>query len=157
VVNLSSLLILSLLSSFLSTTAKNIENAFLENNPKKLYVLFSPTRHLNVSFPQPISFSDQLSNQQAYFLFQKIFSTYTTFEFYSESKLPQYPEKESYIIKARWSFRNKKDNNQFVFHIFFYLINEIHERSRASPVSSEKKIHSSQDIWRITEIRAERY
>lgn len=156
-VNLASLLILTLLSSLLSTTTKNIENSFLENSPKKIFVLFSSASHLNISLPQPISFSDQLSNQQAYFLFQKIFFTYATFEFYSESSLPLYPEKDSYIFKARWSFRNKKNNNQYVFHIFFYLVNEIYQKSRASPDSPWKKHQSVREIWKITEIRAETF
>jgi hypothetical protein len=157
VVSLGSFLISAILSFSLSITAKNIENSFLQNNSKKLYSLFSSTSHLNISFPEPISFSDQLSNQQAYFLFQQVFSNYSTFEFYSESSIPLYFEKESFIFKARWSFRNKKDNNLYVIHIFFYLSNEGFLKSRTSPESSKIKLKNSSEIWKITEIRAERF
>jgi len=157
VVNLGSILIFSILSSLLSTTTKNIENSFLQNNPKMLYSLFSSTNYLTISFPEPIVFSDQLSNQQAHFLFQKIFSSYATFEFYSESDLTIHIKKESFIFKARWSFRNKKNNNQYVFHIFFYLINERFQKTRASPSLPRKKPESFKDIWKITEIRAEKF
>jgi hypothetical protein len=154
---LGNFLISAILSFSLSITAKNIENSFLQNNSKKLYSLFSSTSHLNISFPIPISFSDQLSNQQAYFLFQQVFSTYSTFEFYSESNLPLYFEKESFIFKARWSFRNKKDNNLYVLHIFFYLTNEGFPKSRAPTQSSKKKSDNINEIWKITEIKSERF
>jgi hypothetical protein len=157
VVSLGSFLIFAILSSSLSITTKNIENSFLQNNSKKLYSLFSSTSHLNISLPEPISFSDQLSNQQAYFLLQKIFSSYSTFEFYSESDIPLYPKKESFIFKARWSFRNKKDNNLYVLHIFFYLSNEKLQKTRASPEPAKMKPESINEIWKITEIRAERF
>jgi hypothetical protein len=157
VISLGSFLISAILSFSLSITAKNIENSFLQNNSKKLYSLFSSTSHLNISFPEPISFSDQLSNQQAYFLFQQVFSTYSTFEFYSESNIPLYFEKESFIFKARWSFRNKKDNNLYVLHIFFYLMNEGFLKNRALSESSKIKPEDISEIWEITEIRAERF
>jgi len=157
VAGLGSFLISAILSFSLSITTKNIENSFLQNNSKKLYSLFSSTSHLNISLPEPISFSDQLSNQQAYFLLQKVFSTYSTFEFYSESNIPLYPEKESYIFRARWSFRNKKDNNLYVLHIFFNLLNERLQKSRASPESSKINPENINQIWKITEIRAERF
>jgi len=119
-----------------------------------LYSLFSSKNHINISLPEPISFSDQVSNQQAYFLFQNIFSSFSTFEFYSESDIPPYIENDRFIFQARWSFRNKKNNNQYVYHIFFYLMNKGFSKTRASPnVSSEKNNHL-ENTWKITEIRA---
>lgn len=154
---LSSFLISAVLSFSLSITAKNIENSFLQNNSKRLYSLFSSTSHLNISFPEPISFSDQLSNQQAYFLFQQIFSTYSTFEFYSESILPLFFEKDGFIFKARWSFRNKKDNNLYVLHIFFYLMNEGFPERRAPTQPAKNRSENISEIWKITEIKSERF
>jgi hypothetical protein len=107
-----------------------------------LHSLFPPQSHINISLPEPISFSDQVSNQQAYFLFQKIFSSYTTFEFYSENQ-PTSIEEKSAIIKTRWSFRDKKNRNQYVFNIFFYLIK--------LPSKAKGK---TGEAWKITEIRA---
>jgi hypothetical protein len=135
---------LSIFTFTLSTATQNIEKAFLQNNSKLLYELFSSQNPLNVSLPEPIYFSDQLSNQQAYFIFKNIFSSYSTFEFYSERK-PQSPENKNQIYQARWSFRDKKNNDQYLFYIFFYLIEETSEKNK-----------SSKSGWRITEIKAKK-
>lgn len=135
---------LTILSFTLSTTTQNIEKAFLQNNSKLLLELFSAQNPINISLPEPIYFSDQLSNQQAYFIFKNIFSSYSTFEFYSDRQ-PQSSENNNHIFQARWSFRDKKNNDQYLFYIFFYLIKE---------TSKEKK--SSKTSWKITEIKAKK-
>lgn len=135
---------LAILSFLLSSTSQDIEKAFLQNNPKMLYKLFASESYVNVSLPEPIYYSDQLSNQQAYFLFKKIFSAYSTFEFYSDRQSLS-SQNQSYILKARWSFRNKRNNNQYVFNIFFYLKNR---------QGKEKDI--IENAWKITEIKAEK-
>ena len=147
------IIILTVLLSFLSTTSQNIEKAFLQNNPKILYSLFASKSSINISLPEPISFSDQLSNHQAYFLFRRIFSSFTTFEFYSESELPSLPERQDFIFKARWSFKDNKNNNQHVIHIFFYLIKE---RKIASSFPSNQKNEKIENSWKIIEIKAEK-
>jgi len=136
------LLLLSFFPIFLPSTTQNIERAFLQNDARMLYALFPPQSYINISLPEPISFSDQVSNQQAYFLFKKIFSAYMTFEFYSESQ-PTSIEGESAIIKTRWSFRDKKNRNQYVFHILFYLIKQ-----------SPQQENRTDDRWKIIEIKA---
>lgn len=145
--------LLTVLVSLLPATTQDIEKAFLQNNPKILYSLFSAKSSINISLPEPISFSDQLSNQQAYFLFRKIFSAFTTFEFYSEKELPSDLENQNFIFKARWSFRDNKNNNQYVIHIFFYLIEE---KSSATPFRKNLKNENSKKIWKIIEIKAEK-
>lgn len=135
---------LTILSFTLSTATQNIEKAFLQNNSKLLFELFSAQNPINISLPEPIYFSDQLSNQQAYFFFQNIFSSYSTFEFYSERKSPS-SEKKNHIYQARWSFRDKKNNDQYLFYIFFYLIKE-----------TPKENEPSKTGWRITEIKAKK-
>jgi hypothetical protein len=122
--------------SLFSQSTKNIEKAFFQNDPRLLYSLLSTRNHINISLPEPISFSDQLSSEQAFFLFRQIYSTFSTFEFYADSELPVLAKKNTSIFKARWSFKNKKNNNQYVLHVFFYLVNE--------------------KEWRITEIKAEK-
>lgn len=148
--------LLTIALSLLSPTTKNIEKAFLQNNPRILYSLLSSESHINISLPEPISFSDQLSQQQAYFLFKQIFSAFTTFEFYSGSELPLFPEKQDFIFKARWSFKNNKNNNQYVFQIFFYLINERYQKGKSSPVRSKEKPEKFEHLWKIIEIKAEK-
>ena len=136
------ILLVSLFPILLPSTTLNIERAFLQNDARMLHSLFPPQSHINISLPEPISFSDQVSNQQAYFLFQKIFSAYTTFEFYSENQ-PTSIEGNSAIIKTRWSFRDKKNRNQYVFNVFFYLIK--------LPLKVKGQ---TRDTWKIFEIRA---
>lgn len=136
------ILFLSLFPIFLPSTTLNVERAFLQNDARNLRSLFPAQSFINISLPEPISFSDQVSNQQAYFLFQRIFSSYTTFEFYSENQ-PTSLEGNSAIIKTRWSFRDKKNRDQYVFHVFFYLIKQ--------PSNMKGK---TSDTWKITEIRA---
>jgi len=150
------LFVLPLLITLLSTTTQDIEKAFLQNNPKTLYSLFSAESGINISLPEPISFSDQLSRQQAYFLFKKIFSSYTTFEFFSESEIPPDIEDESFIFRARWSFRDNKNNNQHVLHIFLFLLNETGLDDRASPSLSGREGRNPKNAWKIIEIKAEK-
>lgn len=136
------ILLLSIFPILLPSTTQNIERAFLQNDARMLYTLFPPHSHINISLPEPISFSDQVSNQQAYFLFQKIFSSYMTFEFYSENQSTSIGG-ESTIIKARWSFRDKRSRNQYVFNILFYLIRQ-----------TSQKEGRADDTWKIIEIKA---
>lgn len=124
-----------------SQTTKNIERAFFQNDPGLLYSLFTSRQHLNISLPEPISFADHFSSEQAHFLFRKIYSDFSTFEFYADSELQFVAGGKSFIFKSRWSFKNKRNNNQYVFQVFFYLVNEKNNFS---------------DQWRITEIKAEK-
>lgn len=136
--------VLSFFSIPLSTTTQNIEKSFLQENPQILLSLFPRDSHINISLPEPISFSDYISSQQTYFLFRKIFASYSTFEFYSERQLYN-KLKKTVIVKASWSFRDKRNDTQYVYNIFFYLIYE-KSRGGSQPEAS----------WKITEIRAVR-
>jgi hypothetical protein len=135
---------LAVFSISLPTATQNIEKAFLQNNSRLLFELLSAQNPINISLPEPIYFSDQLSNQQAYFVFQNIFSSYSTFEFYAEQKSPSFATND-HIYQARWSFRDKKNNDQYLFYIFFYLVKE---------PSSENE--PSETSWKITEIKAKK-
>ncbi len=121
-----------------------------------LYGQLSSRSFINISLPEPISFSDQLSNQQAYFLFKRIFSNFLTFEFYSESSPPPIAEQKNYIFKSRWSFKNKKNNNQYVFHVFFYLSNESFPEMQSPPNRPIERDENSKGRWKIIEIKAEK-
>jgi hypothetical protein len=135
---------LTIISLSLPSTTQNIEKAFLQNNSKLLLELFSVQNPINISLPEPIFFSDQLSNEQAYFVFKNIFSSYSTFEFYSEQN-PASSENNNHIYQARWSFRDKDNNDQYLFYIFFYLVKETASDSKSSKAG-----------WRITEIKAKK-
>ena len=148
-----SIVLLTVVVSLLPATTQDIEKAFLQDNPKILYSLFSAQSSINISLPEPISFSDQLSNQQAYFLFQKIFSAFTTLEFYSEKEVPSEVENQDFIFKARWSFRDNKNNDQYVIRLFFYMIKE---KNDVSKLGLRPKNENLKDSWKIIEIKAEK-
>jgi len=135
--------LVSLLLSLTAAVPDQIERAFLRNDPQLLYSLLPRGEAIGISFPAPISFSDELSGEQAFFLFQKIFRTHTTFEFFPETD-PLRPAREGrYIFKARWSFLDKA-GNQSVLQIFF-LIRPRRGADRPA------------DYWEIAEIKAERH
>jgi hypothetical protein len=134
-----------LVALFLSLTAAvpdQIERAFLRNDPRLLHALLPREEAIGISLPAPISFSDELSGEQAFFLFQKIFRTYATFEFFPETILLRPVRQGRYIFKARWSFLDKA-GNQSVLRIFFLI------RIRAGGTRPA-------DFWEIAEIKAER-
>lgn len=137
----SGLFLLSLVISLSSSFTENVERSFLQNNPGLLFPLLGPGEPVHVSLPPPISFSDEISSEQAFFLFRKIFRTYTTFEFFPEQGAVRGFEGGSFIFRARWSFLSR-NRNQHVFLIFFYV--------RARPGASEPE-----KLWTISEIRAE--
>lgn len=147
---------LTILTVSLPSVTQNIEKSFLQNKAKGLYELFSERSFINISLPEPISFSDQLSNQQAYFFFQRLFSSYSTFEFYPESQSFPPEAKNKYIFKARWSFKNKKNNNQYVFYLSFYLKREITSASYSLPLDLLKADRQNAKDWKIVEIKAEK-
>jgi hypothetical protein len=134
--------LLTTLTLLFSTTAQNIEQAFLQNSPKKLHSLLSTHSHINISLPPPISFSDQLSNQQAYFLFRRILRNFSTSGFFADQK-PASISDNSFIIKARWSFKDRQ-NNMYVFLVFFYFLDE-----------PERVKEGLKHRWKIAEIKAE--
>ncbi len=124
-----------------SQTIKNIESAFFQNSSELLGPLFTSKQRLNISLPEPLSFSDHVSAQQAYFLFQRIFSAYTTFEFFADREFAPPAGGKSLIFRARWSFKNNRNNNQYVFLVFFYLIEQTDKHARS---------------WRIAELKAQK-
>ena len=133
------LLLLAALSP--SSTARSIERAFLQNNARILLDLLPVEGRINLSLPEPISFSDQLSDQQTYLLLQKIFTTFTTQEFFSELRdAPR--EDRHYFFKARWSFQDK-NKNLYALDLFFQL-GLVPDASTAA------------SDWKITDIRAEK-
>lgn len=133
--------LLTITSVNLTTATQSIERAFLQDSPQRIYPLLPKTGYIHISLPEPISFSDQISNQQTYYLFKNIFSSYDTFEFFPDGPVST-PEDNNYIFKARWSFQDK-NNYKYVFYIFFMLI------KTDSPTDDTSE-------WKILEIKAEK-
>jgi len=134
-------LLLSFFLSFPSTFTADIEKAFLQNDARWLLALLPAGRPVSVALPEPISFSDQISREQAYFLFRNIFRSYATFEFFPEPNFFAASEGGRGIFKARWSFLDAAEK-QYVFEAYFYV------RSRPDGRGGT--------VWEITEIKADR-
>lgn len=143
----SALLISSLLA-FIPSLIHDIGAACAANSARGLTRLLSPTAGLHLSLPDPISFSDRLSQEQAYFLFERIFAVHKTFEFVPDPELTLVPGNPGFIFKARWSFRDTRNGSPYLFRIFFYVT----PRPRA-PKAADRSPRSD---WEIVEIKAER-
>lgn len=146
-VSFSALLISSFLA-FVPSITRDIGLACSENDARVLAALFSPTAGLHVSLPDPISFSDRLSREQAYFLFERIFAVHRTFEFVPERELTVVPGRPGFIFKARWSFRDTRNDNPYLFRVFFNI--------RPRPGAAKPGGPSPGSRWEVVEIKAER-
>lgn len=143
----SAILISSLLA-FVPFVTRDIGQAYAGNSPGALSRLFSPTAGLHVALPDPIAFSDRLSCEQAYFLFERIFAVHRTYEFVPERDLTLIPGKPGFIFKARWSFRDTRNDNPYLFRLFFYI--------RPRPGAGADRSPSPGAGWEVVEIKAER-
>jgi hypothetical protein len=142
------LLALSLLLTLPFPIATRVEKAFLENSPQVLRELMTTEGTIPVSLPEPLSLADQLSPDQAYLVFGRIFSVFKTTEFYADPQLSSLPGLPGGILKARWSCRNERTGNQYPFRIYFFIVPE---RLPAAAGARGAGI-----TLKIVEIRAER-
>jgi hypothetical protein len=128
--------------SFFSIVPRTIERAFLENDPSVLASLFSRDTPLLVSLPQPLVFSDMLTGEQAYWVFERIFRTYQTIEFFPEvDRVPVFSS-GGFILKSRWSLKDPSSQTQWVLQVFWHI--------RPGTPAGRKK-----PLWAVTEIKAE--
>ncbi|MBM3310002.1 MAG: hypothetical protein FJY80_00675 [Candidatus Aminicenantes bacterium] len=130
--------LLSLFNSF----TKEIPGAFLGNDARALRAYFAPGSYIQISLPAPFNFSDQVSAEQAYLLFGRIFASAKTSGFYPEGDILPTVSRGSFIYKARWEFLTT-GRSPGAFRILFYV--------RGRPAS-----RPGRGLWRITEIRADR-
>jgi hypothetical protein len=143
------LLSLSLLISLPVPIASRIETAFLQNSPEILRELMTPEGTIPVSLPEPLSLADQLSPDQAFLVFKRIFSVYKTTEFTAEPRLSALPGQSGGVLKARWSFRNERSGNQYPMRVYFFVVPGSAARPGRGPRGPGIAL-------RIIEIRAER-
>jgi hypothetical protein len=143
------LLSLSLLISLPVPIASRIERAFLQNSPEILRELMPAEGTIPVSLPEPLSFADQLSPNQTFLVFKRIFSVYKTTEFTAEPRLSTLPGLPGGVLKARWSFRNERTGNQYPLRVYFFVVPESPSRPGGRPRGPGIAL-------KIVEIRAER-
>lgn len=137
----------ALLLSFLTPATVPVDRAFQAGNPEELNALLASGSVL-ISLPDPVTFSDQVTRDQALFLFRRIFREFKTIEFRSEGPASAPAGRPGGILKARWLFLDSATGTRDEFRVFFYLIREPAARDRGTPPSASP--------WRILEIRAER-
>ena len=113
---------LTLLLSLPLPIAARVERAFLQNSPAVLRELLTTEGTIPVSLPEPLSLADQLSPDQAYLVFARIFSTFKTTEFTTDPRLSSLSGAPGGILKARWSFRNKRTGNHYPFRVYFFIV-----------------------------------
>lgn len=133
--------LLSLGLSLVSSVTTNIERAFLQSDPKVLRTLLAPGSFINLSFAEPIHFSDLLSDEQTDLWFRKFFGTYKTVGFYSEGPILRSLDQGSFIFKARWEIQTK-NQPQTAFDVLFFV--------RGRPAGTGLK-----GFWSLLQIRAE--
>jgi hypothetical protein len=141
-------LALSFLLSLPVPVTKPLEKAFLENSPEILRGILTAEGDIPVSLPDPLSLADQLSPDQAFLVFKRIFSVFKTTEFFVSSGFPSISGQPGGILKARWSFRDEKTGNVYPMRVFFYLVPETRAASPGSKIPAK--------VLRIVEIRAEK-
>jgi hypothetical protein len=146
-VNPLSVVLASILVSFLSPQTKDIESAFLQNRADGLHRLFTSSGSLHLSLPEPLGFSDRVSDEQARLLFERFFSSFRTVEFYLDPRPSVLPGDPARIHKSRWSFRNIRTNTAYVFDVFIRIQPEF------PPPGAERR---ARPLWRIAEIRADK-
>ena len=139
---------LSLFLSLPLPVAARIETAFLENSPAVLGQLLATEGTIPVSLPEPLSLADQLSPDQAFLVFRRFFSIFKTTEFTINPQMFSLPGSPGGILKARWSFRNKRTGRQYPFGLYFFIV----------PVRLHRAPNAGGPIvtFKIVEIRAER-
>lgn len=113
---------LTLLFSLPLPIASRVETAFLQNSPAVLRELLTTDGTIPVSLPEPLSLADQLSPDQTFLVFGRIFQIFKTTEFIADPRLSALPGLRGGILKARWSFRNERTGNQYPFRVYFFVV-----------------------------------
>jgi len=139
---------LTLLLALPLPIASRVDTAFLQNSPAILRELLTTQGTIPVSLPEPLSLADELSPDQAFLVFGRIFSVFKTTEFTTDPQLSALPGLSGGILKARWSFRNERTGNQYPFRVYFFVVPE------RLPSSAGGRGHGM--AFKIVEIRAER-
>jgi hypothetical protein len=139
---------LSVLLALPFPIAARVERAFLQNSPQILRELMTSEGAIPISLPGPLSLADQLSPDQAYLVFGRIFSVFKTTEFTTDPQLSALPGLPGSILKARWSFRNERTGEQYPFRVYFFVVPERLPSSAGAPGRGI--------ALKIVEIRAEK-
>lgn len=125
-----------------------IEKAFLADSSELVGTLADTEGPVQLSLPEPITVSGFSSAGQVRLIFKRIFSDLRTSEFHADPRLTTYPGKRGGIIRARWSFVDRRTGTGRVFRLYIYVTPVI--------VPRPQKAGGYELGLRITEIRAEK-
>ena len=138
--------------AFSTPAAKSVEKAFLQNSPRLVGACLLPAGRILIALPAPISFSDQLTTEQTVFLFEDIFSAFETLEFFPETAPGTWGPRAGFILKARWSFRDRRNRNLYVLQVFFYFQPPVRWASGRPPRPPGGP--APRPVWKISAIKA---
>lgn len=99
----------------------SLENAFLQNEAQQLVVLLPSSAPVMISLPEPLSFSDCYSPDQARAVVDKIFNEARTQEFFVDQPNPLVCNERGAIISARWSFVSENNSKKYVLRLYFFI------------------------------------
>ncbi|HDJ23126.1 MAG TPA: hypothetical protein ENF17_04455 [Candidatus Aminicenantes bacterium] len=125
----------------------NLERAFLLNQASLLKNVLPANRYLNISFPAPLSISNNFSSEQSFLIFNYLFSRFKTLEFYSIHLYYPLAQKGTAILRARWSFQDRQTNKRYALDVYFFL-----KTSSMFPALPENTV-IDQLPWKIQEIK----
>jgi len=111
----------------------NLERAFLLNQASLLKNVLPANRYLNISFPAPLSISNNFSSEQSFLIFNYLFS--------------RLAQKGTAILRARWSFQDRQTNKRYALDVYFFL-----KTSSMLPALPENTV-IDQLPWKIQEIK----
>lgn len=140
---------LSLVFALSSPAVQSLEKAFLLNDPAGLEDCLVPGGRTLIALPAPLSYSDELTTRQTVFLFEDIFATYETLEFFAEKSPVALGSGAGFILKARWSFRDRRSRDLHAFSVFFYF-----KPARPAPDGPPPAGTAAASPWKIAAVKA---
>lgn len=141
---------LSFVFALSSPAVHNVEKAFLQNDPGFLEDCLVPGGRTLIALPAPLSYSDQLTSRQTVFLFQDIFATFETLEFFPEKSPVALGSEAGFILKARWSFRDRRSRDLHVLRLFFYFKPASHGAVKRRPAEAA----AGGSPWKLAALKA---
>jgi hypothetical protein len=109
-----------------------LEQAFLADSSELVGTLANTEGPVQLSLPEPLTVSGFASADQVRLIFKRIFSDFRTSEFHADHRLTTYPGKRGGIMRARWSFYDRRTGTGRVFRLYIYVTPVIVPRPRGT-------------------------
>ncbi len=116
-----SFIFLTAASLFPPPSVVPLEKAFLSGSPELVGRLVNSEGPVQLSLPEPIAVSGFASAGQVRLIFKRIFSDFGTSEFHVDPRMTTYPGRRGGILRARWSFYDRRTGTDTVLRLYFYV------------------------------------